>query len=93
MRRRRRARQPIMMFLWIVSGASLLVAVVSLIRARRAIRRLEELSQMYWEVRYELGELRVEMRRLTGAPPEPSPDPPERPTTDAFVPLATLKRR
>ena len=81
-----------MMFLWIVSGASLLVAMVSWIRARRAVRRLEELSQMYWEVRYELGELRVEMRRLAGAPPEPSPDP-ERPTTAAFVPLATLKRR
>ena len=82
-----------MMFLWIVSGASLLVAIVSWIRARRALRRLEEISQMYWEVRYELGELRVEMRRLSGAPPEPPPRQPDGPASGAFVPLATLKRR
>jgi hypothetical protein len=82
-----------MMFLWIVSGASLLVAVVSWIQVRRAARRLEELSQMYWEVRYELGEVRVQMRRLAGETPAETPDTPERPVVDGFVPLATLKRR
>jgi hypothetical protein len=79
-----------MIFPWIVSGLSLLVAIVASIQARRAVRRLAELSQMYWELRYEVGELRVHVRRLAGEPRETSPDPPGPPA--AFVPLSTLKR-
>ena len=85
-----------MLFPWIVAGVSLLVAIVSWIRARRVAKRLEELSQLQWELRYELGELRVLVQRLSPEPKDTVPTPQDRPaagrTADAFVPLAALKR-
>jgi hypothetical protein len=71
---------------WIIAGAALLVAIVSWIRARRTARRLDQLSQMYWELKYEQGELRVQLQRLQGGEPPPGQRP------EAFVPLASLKR-
>lgn len=75
---------------WIITGAALLVALVAWSRARRAARRLEQLSQMYWELKYQHGELRVQVQRLTGEAP-PSPLGPPGPA-EAFVPLTSLKR-
>lgn len=81
-----------MTFLWLITGASLVVALVAWRRARRTAKRLEQLSQMYWELKYQHGELRVQVQRLTGdAPPAPAP-PPSRQPAEAFVPLTTLKR-
>ena len=49
---------------------------------------------MYWELKYEQGELRVQLQRLAGAPPDKSPAPqPSLPAgSGAFVPLTSLKR-
>jgi hypothetical protein len=82
-----------MIFLWIATAASLLAALVSWSRARRIARRLEQLSQMYWELKYEHGELRQRMERLNGegTAPAPTPPPVTRPA-DMFVPLASLRR-
>jgi hypothetical protein len=83
-----------MSFLWIVTVASLLAAVVALAQARRSARRLEQLSQMYWELKYQQGELRVLLQRLSGdAPPASQPplEPAARPP-DGFIPLKSLKR-
>jgi hypothetical protein len=83
-----------MSFLWIVTVASLLAAVVAVAQGRRLARRLEQLSQMYWELKYQHGELRVQLQRLTGdAPPasQPASTPVARPP-DGFIPLASLKR-
>jgi hypothetical protein len=76
---------------WLVSGVSLLVALLAWRRARRTARRLEQLSQMYWELKYQHGELRVQVQRLTGETPSPVPPQPG-PPTEAFVPLTSLKR-
>jgi hypothetical protein len=82
-----------MMFLWFVTGASLVAALVAWRQARRAAKRLEQLSQMYWELRYQHGELRVQVERLTGTGTTP-PAPPAAPAPpgEAFVPLSSLKR-
>jgi hypothetical protein len=81
-----------MTFLWFVSGASLVVALVALAQARRTSRRLEQLSQQYWELKFQNGELRVRLQQVTGNPP-PSTDVPAAPAArDSFVPLASLKR-
>ena len=81
-----------MTLLWIITGAALAVAFVAWRQARRAAARLEQLSQMYWELKYQQGELRVQLQRLAGgAPPlvsSPSPQPP----AEVFVPLTSLKR-
>ncbi len=84
-----------MTLLWLIAGASLVVALVAWGQARRTARRLAQLSEMYWELKYQHGELRVRMQRLSGeAPPTPPPprtSAPEQPA-DGFVPLNSLKR-
>ena len=79
-----------MILLWVVAAAALVVAALALARARQAAHRAEELLQMYWELKYQHGELRRELQQRTGDVP-PTPAEPRRPS-DAFVPLASLKR-
>jgi hypothetical protein len=82
-----------MSFLWIVTVASLLAAVVAVVQVRRTARRLEQLSHMYWELKYQHGELRVQLQRLTGEASPASPAATELPRPpDGFIPLASLKR-
>ena len=86
-----------MIFLWFVATAALLAALLAWQKARSTARRLEQLSQMYWELKYQHGELRVQLQRLTstdaGAPVRSgsAPEAPPRPT-DGFIPLSSLKR-
>ncbi len=82
-----------MTFLWFIAGASLVIALVAWSQARRTAKRLAHLSEMYWELKYQQGELRVGMRRLSGeaAPPPPAAPSPDSPG-QAFVPLTSLKR-
>ena len=78
---------------WFVTGASLLIALIAFNQARRTAKRLEQLSQNYWELKYLNGELRVKLQQLTG---ESAPQQTTTPTTaqgrDSFVPLSSLKR-
>jgi hypothetical protein len=79
-----------MTFLWLVTGASLAVALIALGQARRTSRRLEQLTQSYWELKYQYGELRVQLQQPTGgSTPEPATPTQGR---DSFVPLSSLKR-
>jgi hypothetical protein len=80
----------------VLAVLAVLVAIVALWRARGAAHRLERLSESYWELRYESGQLKARVTRLeveTGLR-EPSPDPeaakPAVATT--FVPLSSLKK-
>ena len=80
-----------MTLLWLIAGASLVVALVAWSHSRRTARRLAQISEMYWELKYQHGELRVKMQRLAGEAPALPPQAPA-PPADAFVPLASLKR-
>jgi len=80
-----------MTLLWLIAGASLVVALVAWSHSRRTARRLAQISEMYWELKYQHGELRVRMQRLAGEAPALPPQAPA-PPADAFVPLASLKR-
>ena len=79
-------------FLWFLTGASLVVALIALVQARRTAKRLEQLTQNYWELKYQNGELRVQLQRLTGEVTAPPPEPAATQGRDSFVPLASLKR-
>ena len=79
-----------MTFLWIITGAALVFAFVAWSQARRTAKRLEQLSQMYWELKYQHGELRMQFQRLAGPPPSDAPAAPGR--ADAFIPITSLKR-
>lgn len=80
-----------MTLLWIVTVVSLLLALLAWSKARRTARRLEQLTQMYWELKYQHGELRVQVQRLGGEAPPDIP-PPQRPPLEGFVPLTSLKK-
>ena len=80
-----------MTLLWFGTGASLVVALVALALARRTAKRLEQLTQSYWELKYQNGELRVQLQQLTGGSPPPQTPPPS-PARDSFVPLTSLRR-
>jgi len=81
---------------WLATSAALLLAAAALLRARRASKRLERLTESYWELRYENGQLRARVARLE--PPDAAsggsePNQPARQdTTTHFVPLSSLKR-
>jgi hypothetical protein len=66
-----------------LAAIALVVALVALALVRRQGRRLAELTDMYWQLRYDHGELKA-----TVNPPPPAPPAP----TSAFVPLGSIKR-
>ena len=72
---------------------ALLVAVAALALARRLSRKLEKLTQSYWELRYDYTRLRAQVARLdTGEQaPEPPAPPPQQQV--AFVPLSSMKKK
>jgi hypothetical protein len=82
-------------FQWVLAGAAVVVAVASLLKARRLAKRLERLTESYWELRYEHGQLRARVNRLdpetaaSGAGAEMAP---VSSGATAFVPLSSLKR-
>lgn len=82
---------------WLLTGAAFLAGGVALIRARRASKRLERLSEAYWELRYEYGQLSARLARLEQPlatdPPAASPPIGGRDAgVVGFVPLSSLKR-
>ena len=81
-----------MTLLWLITGASLAVALAAWSLARRTARRLDQLSQMHWELKYQHGELRLQIQRMAGeTPPVEMPESPGQPP-ETFVPLTSLKR-
>jgi hypothetical protein len=80
------------MFQWLLSGTALAVALMALAKARRLAKRLERLTESYWELRYEHGQLRARVNRLDPEQAPPSPEAGSQAGTTAFVPLSSLKR-
>ena len=79
---------------WLLTGVSLLLATAALLQVRRVSKRLERLTESYWQLRYEHGQLRARVTRLEPADvAAPGPANPEQPAgATAFVPLSSLKR-
>ena len=77
---------------WLLTSVAVLVAVAALAKARRLTKRLERLTESYWELRYEHGQLRARVNRLDPEQPITAPETAPRGGTTAFVPLSSLKR-
>ncbi len=71
-----------MMGLWIVAGLALLVAIAALLRARRTARQLAQITEMYWQLKYDHAELKAKLD--PGKPTAPEPK-------STFVPLTRLR--
>ena len=81
-----------MIILWFVTGASLVASLVALLGLRRAMKRIEDLTQQYWALRYQQGELRAHVQ-ASGLPKPPNaPETPSRAPAEAFVPLSAVRR-
>ncbi len=71
------------MTLWIVAVTALLVALAALGVARRSARQLTQITEMYWQLKFDHGELKAKVDPPKTATPEPQ---------QTFVPLSQLKR-
>jgi hypothetical protein len=80
---------------WIFVVLAAVVAVVALALARRLGRKLDALTQSYWELRYDYTRLRSQVARLdSGEAAGAEPDAPPAPSPSvSFVPLASIRKK
>jgi hypothetical protein len=77
----------------LLTGVSLCLAAVAFLWARRLGARLERLSQSYWELRYEHGQLSGRLAALEQPPGSTTmPGDQRAPAPTAFVPLSSLRK-
>lgn len=69
--------------LWIVAVVALTVAVVAYVQSRRTARQLAQITEMYWQLKFDHGELKAKVDPAAPAAPKPK---------ETFVPLTQLKR-
>jgi hypothetical protein len=69
--------------LWVVAVLSLMVALAAWLHTRRTARRLAEITQLYWQLKFEHGELKARID-----PPQPAAVP----ARETFVPLSSIKK-
>jgi hypothetical protein len=69
--------------LWIIAISSLLVAVVAFAHSRRTARQLAQITEMYWQLKFDHGELKAKVD-----PPPPAKADPQQ----TFVPLSSMKK-
>jgi hypothetical protein len=69
--------------LWLVAVSSLVVALAALSYARRTARQLAHVTEMYWQLKFDHGELKASV--------DPAPPPAAAPK-QTFVPLSSIKK-
>jgi hypothetical protein len=80
--------------LWAVAALGLLVALVALAWARRVGRKLESLTQSYWELRYDYTRLRSQVAQLDPEQQQTEAAHAQAPTpTVSFVPLSSMRKK
>jgi hypothetical protein len=77
-------------FLWGVAVTGWLLALAALATARRLSRRIAQLSEQYWELKYQHGELKERVKAIAPTPEERAAAQP--PVQQTFVPLSSIKR-
>jgi hypothetical protein len=75
---------------------AILLGIGALLRARATAKRLARLTESYWELRYESGQLKARLNRLEVTAglrdADPAGDAPAAPAKTTFVPLSSLKK-
>jgi hypothetical protein len=79
-----------MEWLWVLTAISCLIAVAALATARRVSRRLAQLAEQYWELKYEHGELKARVKAIAPTAEEVEASRPA--VQQTFVPLTSIKR-
>jgi hypothetical protein len=73
----------LMVLLWMVAGGGLVLAIAALMVARGTARKLAQVTEMYWQLKYDHGELKAKVDPAVPAPAQPQ---------QTFVPLSSVKR-
>jgi hypothetical protein len=71
-----------MVVLWVVAVLALVVAVAALVHARHTAQKLAHLTEMYWQLKFDHGELKAKVDPPAPAAPE---------VKQTFVPLIGLR--
>jgi hypothetical protein len=69
--------------IWIVALAALVLAAVAYAQARRNARQLAQVTELYWQLKFDHGELKAKVDPPVPVAPKPK---------ETFVPLTQLKR-
>ena len=79
--------------MWCIVGAASVAALFAWRWARAMTARVERLSRMAWELKYQHDELRARVERsATGASSPSDVEPKAARGDDAYIPLSSLKR-
>jgi hypothetical protein len=84
------------MLLWGAVAVAAIAAIAGWLRAGRVARKLDALTQSYWELRYDFTRLRSQVARLDPetAPAEAPPASPAPPAGgDSYISLASMKKK
>jgi len=79
------------MLLGVTAAVAAVVAVAGWLRAGRLARKLDALTQSYWELRYDFTRLRSQVARLDPETAEPEAPPAPAAGDGAFISLASIK--
>ena len=79
-----------MVSLWVVAVSGWLLAFAALTTARRLSRRLAQLTELYWALKFDHGELKARVKAVAPTPEQAAAAAP--PVQQTFVPLSSLKR-
>ena len=79
---------------WVTAAVAALAALGAWLRAGRLARKLDALTQSYWELRYDFTRLRSQVARLDPDAAPPAEDaPPAQPGGVTYVSLASMKKK
>jgi hypothetical protein len=76
-----------------MAAVAVLWGAAAWIRASRLSRKLDALTQSYWELRYDYTRLKSQVARLDPGTPEEPPAPGPVPGQLAFVPLSSIRKK
>lgn len=76
-------------FRWAVAISGWLLALAALAAARRLSRRVSLLTEQYWELKYQYGELKERIKAIAPTADERAAAQP--PVQQTFVPLSSIR--
>ncbi|MDP2322361.1 MAG: hypothetical protein Q8O42_23845 [Acidobacteriota bacterium] len=68
---------------WTVAIVALVLAVVAYVQSRRTARQLAQITEMYWQLKFDHGELKAKVDPAAPVAPKPQ---------ETFIPLTQLKK-
>lgn len=72
-----------MAVLWIVAATALVIAVGTLVYAQGVARKLAHMTELYWQLKFDHGELKAKVDPPVSVQPPPQ---------QTFVPLSSMKK-